>query len=56
MRSLIERLRPFSDKLILAVNKVDSPGRDDLVYDYYRFGYERVNSHLLSPWSGYRSS
>ena len=23
---LIERLRPFSDKLILAVNKVDSPG------------------------------
>lgn len=39
---LIERLRPFSDKLILAVNKVDSPGRDDLVYDYYRFGYERV--------------
>ncbi len=39
---LIERLRPFSDKLILAVNKVDSPSRDDLVYDYYRFGYERV--------------
>ncbi len=39
---LIEKLRPYTEKLVLAVNKVDSPNRDDLVYDYYRFGYQRV--------------
>src|SRR5690554_620707 len=32
---LIERLRRYSDKVVLAVNKVDDHNRDHLVWDYY---------------------
>lgn len=39
---LVETLRPYTDKVILAVNKIDDPVRDDLIWDYYRYGYERV--------------
>lgn len=36
---LIEKVRPFSDKVIVVVNKVDSPERDHLVYDFYSLGF-----------------
>ncbi|MDY0371567.1 MAG: ribosome biogenesis GTPase Der [Sphaerochaetaceae bacterium] len=39
---LIEKMRRFSDKVLIAVNKVDDPVRDDLVWDFHRFGYPRV--------------
>ncbi len=39
---LVETLRPYTEKVILAVNKIDDPVRDDLIWDYYRYGYERV--------------
>ena len=39
---LIQTLRRFSDKVILAVNKVDDPVRDVLVYDFHRFGFPRL--------------
>jgi len=39
---LIDKLRRFSDKVILAVNKVDDPVRDNLVWDFHQFGYQRV--------------
>jgi GTP-binding protein len=39
---LIDTLRPYSDKVIIAVNKIDDPVRDNLVWDYHRFGYPRV--------------
>ncbi len=39
---LIETLRPYSDKVVLAVNKIDDPSRGDLIWDYHRFGYQRV--------------
>ncbi|MFA5468148.1 MAG: ribosome biogenesis GTPase Der [Sphaerochaetaceae bacterium] len=39
---LIERLRRYSDKVVLAVNKVDDHNRDHLVWDYYRYGFPRV--------------
>jgi GTP-binding protein len=41
---LIQTLRRFSDKVIIAVNKVDDVVRDVLVHDFYRFGYPRVIS------------
>ena len=41
---LIETLRPYSEKTIIAVNTVDDPVRENLVWDYYRFGYPRVTS------------
>ncbi len=39
---LVERVRRYADKVILAVNKVDDHNRDHLVWDYYRYGFERV--------------
>ncbi len=39
---LIQTLRPYSDKVIMAVNKIDDPVRDYLIWDFYSFGYPRV--------------
>ncbi|MFA7671990.1 MAG: ribosome biogenesis GTPase Der [Sphaerochaetaceae bacterium] len=39
---MVEKLRPYSNKTILAVNKVDNPNREDLVWEYYRYGYPIV--------------
>lgn len=36
--TFIELLRPYSDKLILVVNKVDNPKREQDVWDYYSLG------------------
>lgn len=40
--TLIEALREYSSKIILVVNKVDSPARDDLVWEFHSFGLPRV--------------
>lgn len=39
---LIKHLRPYSDKLVVAVNKVDDYTRENLVWDYHALGYQRV--------------
>ena len=39
---LLKTLRPYTDKVILVVNKVDDVKRDDLVWNYYNYGYQRV--------------
>ena len=39
---LIEFLRPYSEKLVLVVNKLDDPKRDDLLWEYYQYGFQRV--------------
>ena len=39
---LIEELRPYSDKVILVVNKVDDVSRLDLVWNFFSYGYQRV--------------
>jgi GTP-binding protein len=39
---LVERIRRYSDKVILAVNKVDDHHRDHLVWNYYSYGFPRV--------------
>ena len=39
---LIDTLRPYSDKVVLAVNKVDDVKRDDLVWNFFSYGYQRV--------------
>jgi GTPase len=38
----LERLRPFESRLILVVNKIDTPERGTLVWDFYRLGVSRV--------------
>ncbi len=40
--NLMKALRPYAKKIILAVNKIDTPMREDLLWDYYSYGYERV--------------
>lgn len=39
---LLDELRPYTDKVILVVNKVDDPRREDLVWNYFSYGYQRV--------------
>jgi GTP-binding protein len=41
---LLEKLRPYTDKVVVAVNKVDDPVRDVLVWDFYSYGYPRLVS------------
>ncbi|HOV37307.1 MAG TPA: ribosome biogenesis GTPase Der [Spirochaetales bacterium] len=36
---LFERLRPFADKIVLAVNKVDTEKRETALADFYGLGY-----------------
>ena len=38
----MERLRPLSEKLLLVVNKVDTPDRDSLVWNAHSHGFPRV--------------
>lgn len=38
----MERLRPFSDKLVLVVNKVDTPARDHGVWNFHEYGFPTV--------------
>jgi GTP-binding protein len=38
----IRRLRPFSDKILLVVNKVDTPDRDSLVWNAHEHGFPHV--------------
>lgn len=39
---LMERLRPYTDKVVLVVNKVDDEKRKDLLWDFFGYGYQRV--------------
>ncbi len=39
---LVEKLRPYTDKVVLVVNKVDDPSRDDLVWNHFSYGFQRV--------------
>ena len=38
----IEKLRRFREKTILVVNKVDTPEKENEIWNYYSFGFERI--------------
>jgi GTP-binding protein len=38
----LEYLRPYTDKIGLVVNKIDDPKREDLLWEYYEYGYQRI--------------
>ena len=40
-QELLGALRPYSDKVVLTVNKLDDPKRDDLLWEYYQYGFQR---------------
>ncbi|AEC02882.1 ribosome biogenesis GTPase Der [Parasphaerochaeta coccoides] len=39
---LVKHLRPYGDKTVLVVNKVDDYNRETLVWNYHSLGYQRV--------------
>lgn len=39
---LLEALRPYADKTVLVVNKVDDVKREDSVWNFFSYGYPRV--------------
>lgn len=40
--TMIERVRAFSDRVLLVINKVDFPEKDSQVWDFYSLGFEDV--------------
>lgn len=40
--ALMQKLRPYEAKTILTVNKIDDETRDDLVWNFFSFGFQRV--------------
>ena len=49
--TFIEEMRPYSDKLMLVVNKVDGPEKEDEIWNFYSLGFEKV--YPLSASHGY---
>ena len=41
-QEFIEQLRPYSERLVLVVNKLDTEARDDLVWEFHALGMDRV--------------
>ena len=41
-QEFVEELRPYQDRLIVVVNKVDTDARDNLVWPYHELGIPRV--------------
>ena len=40
--SFVEHLRPYADRVIVAVNKVDNPQREQQVWNFYNLGFTTV--------------
>ncbi len=40
--SFMDHLRAFSDRVIVAVNKVDHETRESMVHNFYSYGFERI--------------
>ena len=38
----IEKIRKYKDKIILVVNKVDTPEKEDQIWNYYSYGFEKI--------------
>ena len=39
---LMKELRPYTDKIVLTVNKIDDVTREDLIWNYFSYGYQRI--------------
>lgn len=39
---LMNELRSYSDKIVLAVNKIDDVTREDLIWNFFSYGYQRI--------------
>ena len=50
---LLDEMRPYTDKVILVVNKVDDVKREDLVWNFFSYGYQRVVGISAAHGSGF---
>ncbi len=50
-REVVELIRPYRKPVIYAVNKIDGPSREELLYEFYSLGVE--NLVALSAATGY---
>jgi len=41
-KSLLEKIRPYQDKVVLVVTKVDNKGLEQQIWDMYRLGFKKV--------------
>lgn len=39
---IIEKLRPYSKKIVLIANKIDSAERENLIWNFYKYGFTEV--------------
>lgn len=51
--TFIEEMRPYSDKLMLVVNKVDGPEKENEIWNFYSLGFEKVYPVSASHGYGY---
>ncbi len=49
---LMQTLRPYTDKVVLVVNKIDDEKRRNLLWDFYGYGYQRVVGISAAHGSG----
>ena len=49
----IEKLRPYSDKLMLVINKVDGPEKENEIWNFYSLGFEKIYPVSASHGYGY---
>jgi len=40
--TMIEHIRPFSERVLVVVNKVDYPEKESLVWNFYNLGFEEI--------------
>ncbi len=40
--AMVKMVRPYTDRLIIVVNKVDTPEKEPLVWEFYSLGFEHV--------------
>ncbi len=39
---LMNELRPYTDKIVLVVNKIDDVSREDMIWNFFSYGYQRI--------------
>jgi ribosome-associated GTPase EngA len=39
---LFKTLRPYTDRVVMVINKIDDETREDLIWNFYEHGYQRI--------------
>ncbi len=52
-REVVELIRPYRKPVIYAVNKIDSPNRESLLYDFYSLGVDNLIALSAATGNGF---